>query len=178
MVGSNSSNDLFFKETLILESSMGIVNNEKYQDNELLTEYKNLTKHYKTLLKLTKKAFKISDAQSRNIKMRENEKKNLLDNLSQGFLTFASDLLVDREYSMECYRIFGRAIGNINILELLFPDNEEENRHCQEVLKAIFDNEDIEIRLPLLAKLPRSVQVNNKHIDVKYKMPPIHRGWH
>jgi len=170
MIGSNSSNDLFHKETSILENSMEIVSNEKYRDNELLADYKKLTKHYNTLLKLTQKAFKISDAQSKNIKMRESEKKNLLDNSSQGFLTFASDLLVDREYSMECYRIFSRAIGKINILELLFPDNEEQSRHCEEVLKTIFLSKDIEIQLSSLAKLPCSVQVNDKHIDVKYKI--------
>ena len=170
MIGSNSSDDLFYKETSILENSIDIVHNEKYRDNELLTEYEKLSKHYNTLLILTKKAFKISDAQSKNIKMRESEKKNLLDNSSQGFLTFASDLLVDREYSMECYRIFSRAIGNVNILELLFPDNEEQNRYCEEVLKAIFISETIEMRFSLIAKLPSLVQINDKHIEVKYKM--------
>jgi len=170
MIEGNTSKDLFFKEIAILEHSMDIVNNEKYRDNELLTEYHQLTKHYNTLLTLTKKAFKISDAQSKNLKMRESEKKNLLDNSNQGFLTFASDLLIDREYSMECNRIFNRAIGNINILELLFPDNEEQNRYCEEVLKAIFVSRDIETRLLYIAKLPSLVEVNHKHIEVKYKM--------
>jgi len=170
MVENNSANDLFYKETSILENSIEIVHNEKYRDNELLTEYKKLSKHYNTLLILTKKAFKISDTQSKNIKMRESEKKNLLDNSNQGFLTFASDLLVDREYSMECYRIFSRAIGNVNILELLFPDNEEQNKFCEEVLKAIFVSETIEMQRSLIAKLPSLVQVNDKHIEVKYKM--------
>jgi len=71
---------------------------------------------------------------------------------------------------MERYRIFSREIGNINILELLFFDNEENYKHCEEVLKAIFVSEEIEIQLALLEELPSLVQVNDKHIDVKYKM--------
>ncbi|MFZ5354767.1 MAG: response regulator [Bacillota bacterium] len=100
--------------------------------------------------------------------------RNLLDNAGQGFLTFDSDLIVHPQYSLECINIFGRNIQNSRFSELIFPDDTEQRNFLEVMLSNILSKKSdnrLEIYLSLL---PSEVKINNRFIEVKYKLtsPP------
>lgn len=168
MIDINYQRELFKKELEILESAMKDLSDEKYRDNELLSKYSSLASSYDKLLNLTGRIFKISDTQGRDLKRRENEIKNILDSSNQGFLTFGESLLVNREYSQECVRIFGRKISNVSIIELLSGSNTELDELYGSVFKEVFDAED-EQKQSCLKNLPNIVKINDSFISVNYK---------
>ncbi|MCX7711332.1 MAG: ATP-binding protein [Clostridia bacterium] len=97
------------------------------------------------------------------------EVKNLLDNAGQGFLTFGRDLLIDKEYSLECVSIFGERIENRRISDLLCS-NEEERKYFELTLLRIFDERNSskqELYLPLL---PDETEIQGKYIHLQYKV--------
>ncbi|WP_312890987.1 sensor domain-containing diguanylate cyclase/phosphohydrolase [Clostridium thailandense] len=162
-------NDLFGDELNILEEVMDDLENERYFENELFNKYKSLAENYKKLLKLTRKSIKISDSQWKELKRREYEIRNLLDNFNQGFLTFGKDLLVNKEYSSECIRLFEDKISNKNIIELLCNENKEQKELFSSVLKEFFNEKDICSELECLKKLPNMLKIKGKYINVSYK---------
>lgn len=170
MLLKNSQKDLFEKELAILEDAHGNLLNTIYKDNELLSKYSDLISAFYKLLKLTSKAFKISDIQGRDLKRRENDIKNLLDNSNQGFLTFGKDMLVDREYSSECLRIFNKKIAHINIVELISGQNDEQNKLFENIFKNTFEVEDIALKLSYIKQLPTIIKINENYINIKYKL--------
>jgi len=119
MAKINRDEDLFEEEQEVLRSAMADLENIAYQDSTLLDRYKWFIGRYRKLLSLTRKIFRISDTQGRSLHRHQNEIQNLLDNANQGFLTFGSDLKVNRQYSAQCVRIFGKKIAGISIIELI-----------------------------------------------------------
>lgn len=170
MIDNKFIDGLFKNEYEKLQSARNDISDERYHNNELLPKYAQLTSDYGKLLTLTSKIFKISDTQGRDLKRRENEIKNLLDNSSQGFLTFGADLLVDREYSQECTRIFNKKIANCSIIELLSGPNTVQNELFADVFKEVFQTNDMDSRLSYLEKLPGVISVNNIYISIKYRI--------
>ncbi|MDP4094005.1 MAG: diguanylate cyclase [Bacillota bacterium] len=160
---------LFMKEITVLEEAVNYLGQNSHDRDEILQKYEELTHNYKRLLEITKKICTISDTQGTNLKRREQDIKNLLDNTSQGFLTFGENFLVDREYSSECGRIFKKRISNVSILELLKSENQEQNKLFQEVLGGFFRDCDFEDKVSLLAKLPVVIKINDSFINVNYK---------
>lgn len=94
--------------------------------------------------------------------------RNLLDNAGQGFLYFNKELKIEKEYSMECWHIFGGDIAGKNFSELLHPDNKEEQSFIKEVVQSIaaFDGSRKEI---LLSLLPVEVAINGRYVHIEYK---------
>jgi len=162
-------NQLFEKETKILESAMEHVSRNNCSDAELLAKYQQLVDSYRSLLKFTKKIFKINDAKGREIKKSEGEIKKLLDNSNQGFLTFDKSLIVNTKYSAECMRIFNQKIGKLHIMELLSSDNSEQNELFKNCFEFIFRTDDTEIREWYINKLPAKIKINDKYIKLEYK---------
>ncbi len=118
---TNIDENLFEAERRVLQHAMTDITNAEYGDNELLPRYQGLVADYQKLLRITKKIFRISDSQGQVLQRHQNELQNLLDNADQGFLTFGRDLKVNRQFSAECIRIFGRQIAGVPITELLRP---------------------------------------------------------
>ncbi len=118
---TNIDENLFEAERRVLQHAMTDITNADYGDNELLPRYQGLVADYQKLLRITKKIFRISDSQGQVLQRHQNELQNLLDNADQGFLTFGRDLKVNRQFSAECIRIFGRQIAGVPITELLGP---------------------------------------------------------
>ena len=162
-------NQLFEKETKILESAMDYVSSNNCSDAELLDKYQQLIDSYRSLLKFTKKIFKINDAKGREIKKSEGEIKKLLDNSDQGFLTFDQSFIVNTKYSAECIRIFNRKIGKSHIMELLSNDNSEQNELFKNCFEHIFRTDDIELRNYYIKKLPEKIKINDNFIKLEYK---------
>lgn len=163
-------NDLFKDELDVLKSAMKILENLKYKNNELLEKYHKLAMSYDKLLKLTKKIFKISDAQGKELKKRENDIKNLLNSSNQGFLMFKKNLLVTKEYSLECIKIFDKKITNLNIAELLAGANHEHSILFENAFGKTFETQDINVRNSYLEDLPSMLKINDKDISIIYKL--------
>lgn len=169
MIDNNIHKELFKNELEILDTVMKDLSNEVYDDNELLPKYRKLASGYDKLLSLTSKVFKISDTQGRDLKRRENEIKNILDSSNQGFLTFGQSLLVNREYSFECVKIFGKKIAGIKIIELLSGFNIQQNELYASVFKDVFITEDDNLKFTYLESLPNVIKINNSFININYK---------
>lgn len=96
--------------------------------------------------------------------------RDLLNNAGQGFLSFGEDLIIDGEYSQECRRIFGEAIENKNIVELIFSKDEEEKSFLGSILQKILRDKDGSIREKYLPLLPDELKINGKDIQLEYRV--------
>ncbi|ACV64932.1 diguanylate cyclase and metal dependent phosphohydrolase [Desulfofarcimen acetoxidans DSM 771] len=172
MINPDFDRKLFEKEFEILEKARADIESDIFNniDNKLLLDYKTMVSHYEKLLNLTRKIFKISDIQGENLIKRENEIKSLLDNAGQGFLTFGKDLTVDREYSAECIRIFGKKIGNCNILSLLKSEDSNQNEIFAKNFRNIWETADPVLHSESLNQLPEMIKINSLYLTLQPKL--------
>lgn len=160
---------LFDDEDQILEAAQTMIAQATAKQQEMLTSYSQLTNEYQKLLRITKKAFYISDRQGKTLYRQQAEMQNLLDNANQGFLTFARDLKVDRQYSVECIRVFGQKIAGLSITSLLAQENDTDKVHLEKVLTQIFtaDNAIVE---QLFQQFPAQFRIKDRDIQVECKL--------
>lgn len=96
--------------------------------------------------------------------------RNLLDNVGQGLMTFGKSFLIDKDYSLECSKIFGEPIEDKLFSQLISPDNEEESGFIDQVLKEVFNCQD-ELKINVyLSMLPENIKLDNKAISLEYKL--------
>lgn len=165
MKNINEQNDLFLVEKDILRHAQEIIDDSQWVDHPLLYHYANLCRHYEKLLRQSSKLLRISDAQQKNLQKIDKQMRNLLDNAGQGFLSFGADFLVNKEYSAECLRIFEDKIENRNIIELLFPNHErEEKESFIKQINLLWSNQ---------ANLPTNlscVEIKSRFYRVEYRL--------
>lgn len=160
---------LFEAEEKILEAAMADLADERFCNNALLSHYKILVHHYRKLLKLNKKIFHISDSQGQVLQRHQSEIQNLLDNANQGFLTFGRDFKVDRQYSAECTRIFGRKIGGKSIIELLGKGCPESKVNLYQIFEQVFESSS-GTQGEFLQRMPTIFRIDDKDIRVECKL--------
>lgn len=170
MIDRDFQRQLFKEELEILEDAQSKLNSARIIDLERYDEFRRLADAYDKLLNFTRKIFKISDIQAKNLLQRENEVKSLLDHAGQGILTFGSDLLVNREYSAECRHIFGKDISRCNIAEIMAGDSNEQNREIGEIFSSIFEAKDSETQKRLVCQLPKVIKLDHKYLDMRAKL--------
>ncbi len=158
--------ELFGNEQQVLLQTMSDLVDPRYADNALLPRYRELAEHYRRLLQMTRKTFRISDTQGKFLQQYQHDMQNLLDHANQGFLTFGADLRVNRYYSAECLRIFGGKINGAGIVELLDPEGEQEE--LAELLSQVFLVDETEGN-ELLQQLPPVFHINRKVVYVECK---------
>lgn len=95
--------------------------------------------------------------------------KNLLDNAGQGFLTFGRDLLIDKEYSLECISIFGEKIENRSFPKLICS-NDEERKYLELTLLKILTETNASKQEIYFSLLPDEIEINDKNISLQYKV--------
>lgn len=160
---------LFKAEKEILRAALADIANDKYCGNELLPQYKSLVDQYQRLLKITKKIFHISDSQGQVLQRHQNEIQNLLDNANQGFLTFGRDLKVNKQYSAECARIFGRKIAGLAITQLLGLGSNILEKELNDIFTRVFScGKGAEQKE--LAQVPNTFKINEKDVQVECKI--------
>lgn len=160
---------LFEEEAAALHAAMANIADQRFAQNELLPSYKSLASYYGKLLKITRKVFYISDSQGQELQRHQNEIQNLLDNANQGFLTFGRDLKVDRQYSAECIRIFGRKIAGLSISKLLESENDIAAKRLSETFERVFTCSN-GLEQEELKQLPSIFQINDRDICVECKI--------
>jgi len=168
-VANNIEKQLFDGEERVLENAQTTIAGVKDSDQELLARYSLLTNEYQKLLRITKKAFYISDRQGKTLHRQQSEMQNLLDNANQGFLTFASDLKVNRQYSVECIRVFGQKIAGLSIASLLAQGNDTDKIKLEKVLLTIFSEGKVKAE-QLFQQLPAKFCIKNRDIQIEYKL--------
>lgn len=94
----------------------------------------------------------------------------LLNNASQGFLTFSKDMKVEKEYSQECVRIFGTEIAGREFPIILYPDDLEQQSFINRVFCKVFSFDDESTRKMYLQLLPEEITINGKNIHIDYKV--------
>lgn len=127
-----------------------------------------LVEEYEHLVKLLHKISSISDVQGLALKKQEADMKNLLDHINQGILTIGPELIVQKQYSAECTRIFGRKIHKLPIADLLFVCSQK-NQHAER-LQHVFVATSRKERLRVLGELPTLLEVGGKDIHAEYKL--------
>ncbi len=96
--------------------------------------------------------------------------RNLLDNAGQGFLSFGRDMIIHKDYSAECRRLFGTSIYGMDFASLLFPGDAEQQDYVRKVagkILALEDQEQVELYLPLM---PDIIVLNGFTIHFEYKL--------
>ena len=111
-----------------------------------------------------------NDVLEHTVAARTQSIRNLLDNAGQGFLSFASDLLIHNEYSSECANIFGKDIHRHKFPQLLFEDNAEQESYLATLLPKILANTDAIFREIYMPLLPTEVTIRGKFIRIDYKL--------
>lgn len=113
---------------------------------------------------------------SKAIKNRESQNKQLLekvytllDNSDEGFLSFGTSLILDPEHSHECEVIFGKAIKEENIVNLLFDENSQQRNLFPRNINLIFNEIDEFKKEVLISLLPKVANINSKIIKLKYR---------
>jgi two-component system chemotaxis sensor kinase CheA len=95
--------------------------------------------------------------------------RDMLDNLSEGVLTFGSDLMIDATYSQECHRFFNTNIAHKHLPPLLFHD-----RYYQDLLidavNNICESDDPHQQQLFLSLLPKETFINEIHLSIEYKL--------
>lgn len=171
IIGSKTDEKLFEPEQEVLQAAIDDISNTYYANDKLMPRYEFLTKHYKKLLKVTRKIFHISDIQGHVLQQHQIEIQNLLDNANQGFLTFGQDLNVSRLCSAESVRIFGRKIAGIPIIHLLGQENEHMQKTLRKILERVF-SAPVEQAITELKYFPGNFHIHNKNIRVECKVIP------
>jgi len=135
-------------------------------------EFKNLAliHMYNELKKAKMNLDKFSDELEKKVFEKTESIQNLLNNAGQGFLSFGIDLLVDKEYSIECNRIFNRDIMGQNICKLIFPNDPEMQELIESVTHQVLNEQDESKREIYLSLLPNDVCINQKQIHIDYKV--------
>ncbi|MBV5320411.1 MAG: hypothetical protein JZU62_01890 [Sulfuricurvum sp.] len=99
----------------------------------------------------------------------------LLDNASQGFLTFSTSLEVDDEYSQTCLEIFAERIEGKNIAELLYSEDIHKREFLDQTIRGIFEEEDEATTEAILSLLQQEFVINQKAVHIVYKRIEPHR---
>ncbi|MDR3542596.1 MAG: diguanylate cyclase [Desulfosporosinus sp.] len=161
---------IFDNELAICAEAREYLKQERLDKDELILKFNEFLSLYCRFINTTRRLYSISDVQSRELKRSEIEIKHLLDNSDQGFLTFGENLIVDKEHSLECTRIFKKKIANRNILELLHTENEEQNKIFEETLGAVLNLSNREAQLACLSDLPNLIKIGENYVNIKYKI--------
>ncbi|MGE5396967.1 MAG: diguanylate cyclase domain-containing protein [Chitinophagales bacterium] len=162
--------NLFVAEKKALEEARARLAREADKENPLYSGFQELIGHYERLLRQSSKLLRISDSQYRLLHKARNDVRNLLDNAGQGFLTFGKDLVIGREYSAECERIFGDRISKRDILDLLVASGDKQRRRSlARDLEMVFLAETQEEKQKRLMYLPSTMELDGRYIRLEYR---------
>jgi signal transduction histidine kinase/DNA-binding NarL/FixJ family response regulator len=99
---------------------------------------------------------------------------SLLDNADQGFLSFGPDLLIEKEYSLECVKFLSTDLEGRSIPMLFYPNLPLEQEKLQKKLDAFFSEADLIRKNDCLEQLSCELLLNNYtvHLDFKQIINP------
>jgi len=93
----------------------------------------------------------------------------LLDNSGQGFLSFAADLTVDAEYSLECENIFDGSIADAFLPALLYGDDKQRTYIGKNLGQVFRSGDDVNRREMYMELLPTEYRLFGRDYEAKYR---------
>jgi two-component system, chemotaxis family, sensor kinase CheA len=108
----------------------------------------------------------------RKLALQEKSLRSLLNNAGQGFLSFGADLRVREEYSLECVKLFGAGLASRPFPELIAPADAEQMTFLRNLLSKLFQETEPAKRGLYVPLLIDEIQIDNRHIQLEYKMIP------
>ncbi len=171
MAGSYKHNAAFQEERLALLEAQREVNRAGtgYSPGDLLSGYRRLSERYEKLLREMYKVLHISDTQSMALYRLESDLTALLDNAGQGFLMVDRSLKVQKPYSKECDRLFGRRIGGLPLTELIWPQDPYMRAKVEALLLRMLDPLEGSRGIGYSDGLPRSFEREGMRIRIDCK---------
>ena len=117
-------------------------------------------------------AIRLDITAQKEIEELHNSVNNLLNNIKEGVLLFDIDMNIKDEYSQKCLNIFDKTdISDIKIDKLLFPNkNSKEKMIFNKGFSLIKESISIDEKLVYITLLPKEIYINNKNIELDYKM--------
>jgi len=103
-------------------------------------------------------------------KMKAHRITHLLNNTSQGFLSFGIDFLIELEYSNECEKLLEKDLHNKNIANLLFRKDVDSSNFFKETMIDAYNESNELTRTLLLTLLPNVLILNKRALQVEYKV--------
>ncbi|MCX7748140.1 MAG: DUF3369 domain-containing protein [Clostridia bacterium] len=137
---------------------------------ELNNAYKDVKELYSLLEKSYRDEIGKNEVLGKIVENKTADIKNLLDNAGQGFLSFTEDLLVEKEYSLECEKIFECDIQNKFFPELVYAEDIEQVNFLKTILRDILYERNALKREAYLALLPQEIELNGKFVNLEYKI--------
>lgn len=170
MLKRDLEKELFDYEIKVIEEARKYIYENRDNKSDLIQHYISLSDNYDKLLKITRKLLRISDKQGRVLIKRENEIKNILDNSNQGFFTLNNKLIVNKEYSSECARIFGRKIYGLHISSLFANTSIKDiDKFIKEIDQALICKDEKQ-REKIIDEFPKIININNKFLSIQYRI--------
>ncbi len=96
-------------------------------------------------------------------------RREFLDNSGEGFLSFNRDLIIDREYSRECEKIFNTDLAGQSIAIILHPGDPHGQKMAVQNFNRILSEDDPHIRKLYLSLMPQEYQLGEKYVKIAYK---------
>ena len=161
------------EELFISYQSISTVKDEngniKYMTSILrdITEQKNYEKQIEDFNKDLQKKI---EKRTNDLTQKTNKITDLLNNASQGFLSFGKDFLIDDEYSIECEKLLEKDLKNKDINELLFDKKRDKIEFFKEtMIDALNEKNELTSSL-ILSLLPNELIINKRAIAIEYKI--------
>ena len=131
---------------------------------------KSLNENIIVSAKLHEEIYELNTNLEKKIEEKTKKVKALLDNADQGFLSFGMDLIIDKEYSSVCKKIFKKDVGDSYIVDLLYSKNSSKKEFFAQTLKSLL-NESNELKVKTIISLLQSeFIINKKAINIQYKI--------
>jgi signal transduction histidine kinase/ligand-binding sensor domain-containing protein/DNA-binding NarL/FixJ family response regulator len=94
---------------------------------------------------------------------------SLLDNADQGFLSFGPDLIIQKDYSLECVKFLSSDLEGRSIHMLLYPNLPFEQERLQQKLHNFFSETDLLKKNDCLEQLSCELLLNNYTVQLEFK---------
>lgn len=164
---NNLSEDVFTKDRInilkVIATQAAISIENVFLINNLEDEVSKRTKE------VTDKISEIEEI-NKNLNEKTTHIENLLNNSSQGFLTLSEDLKVEKNYSNECIKIFGKNIADEKFTKLLYPDDTEREEFTEKLLYKIINENNRSKKEIYFSLLPSEIMIEGKHIEASFKI--------
>jgi len=138
-------------------------------DENLSAEFGEISKDVNKSIIVVSDIIKNDELYKKELIKINDKVKQLLNNADQGFLYFNDNMIIGGEHSKIAEEIFNCNIKNLNIVELLYPDDKEKQAYNQKSLKSILRKKGLRQEL-MLSLLQTEFEINNRFIQIDYKV--------
>lgn len=135
--------------------------------DKLALTIKDLQIKEKKISKMNKNLEKIVEQRTKELVQKSQKVSDLLNNASQGFLSFSKTMKIDKEYSKECEKFLEDNLEDKDIISILFSNKKEFYKDT--LIDALEEENDV-ISQSYLRLLPQEIILNRRALQLEYKI--------